>query len=221
MTASANKRWSTNPRAAQRRTIRRSGRCNRANILRISIHVPVPALAVRLQHLMTPPPFPPTPALATRQFPKPRVEISNGPPNTYYLHGGADRRKFDATDAADAQRRPAAAPASAEGSCESRHSRHSLAHLQHARICRATVQTGRVVDRRPTSSARQASVGLQPSCSGTCMAGSKLSGNVVATTKIHLIWRLAGEGRMRDHGVVLLHIEADELLQGREGVELV
>jgi hypothetical protein len=53
------------------------------------------------------------------------------------------------------------------------------------------------------------------------MAGSKLSGNVVTTTKINLIWRLAGEGRMRNHGVVLLHIEGDELLQGREGVELV
>ena len=49
----------------------------------------------------------------------------------------------------------------------------------------------------------------------------KLSGNVVATTKIHLIGRLAGEGRMRNHRVVPLHIEADELLQGRKGVELV
>ena len=53
------------------------------------------------------------------------------------------------------------------------------------------------------------------------MAGSKLSGNVVTTTQIHLIWRLAGEGRMRNHGVVLLHIAGDELLRGREGVELV
>jgi hypothetical protein len=53
------------------------------------------------------------------------------------------------------------------------------------------------------------------------MASSKLSRNVVTTTEIHLIRCLAGEGRMRNHGVVLLHIEGDELLQGREGVELV
>ena len=49
------------------------------------------------------------------------------------------------------------------------------------------------------------------------MAGGKLSGDLVTTTKIHLIGRLAGEGRMRNHAVVLLHIECDELLQGREG----
>jgi hypothetical protein len=53
------------------------------------------------------------------------------------------------------------------------------------------------------------------------MASSKLSGNVVTTTNMHLIWRLAGEGRVRNDVVVLLHIEGDELLQGREGVELV
>jgi hypothetical protein len=53
------------------------------------------------------------------------------------------------------------------------------------------------------------------------MAGSKLAGIVVTASKIHLIWRLAGEGRTRNHGVVLLDIEGDELLQGREAVELV
>jgi len=52
------------------------------------------------------------------------------------------------------------------------------------------------------------------------MAGSKLSGNVVTTTEIHLIWPLAGKGRMWNDGVVLLHIEDDEIRQGREGVEL-
>jgi hypothetical protein len=34
------------------------------------------------------------------------------------------------------------------------------------------------------------------------MAGGKLSGNVVTTTEIHLIRRPAGEGRVRNHGVV-------------------
>jgi hypothetical protein len=53
------------------------------------------------------------------------------------------------------------------------------------------------------------------------MAGSKLAGNVVTTTRIDLIRCLAGEGRVRNHVVVLLHKEDDELLQGREGVELV
>ncbi len=93
--------------------------------------------------------------------------------------------------------------------------------VQHARVCRGIGKARWVLDRRPTSSARQLSVGLQARCSGTRMVGGKLSGTMVATTKIHLIWRLAGEGRMRNHGVVLLHIEGDELLQGREGVELV
>jgi hypothetical protein len=53
------------------------------------------------------------------------------------------------------------------------------------------------------------------------MAGSKLSGNVVTTAEVHLVGRLPGEGCMRNHAVVLLRIEGDELLQGREGVELV
>ena len=52
------------------------------------------------------------------------------------------------------------------------------------------------------------------------MAGRELSGNLVTTTEIHLVRRLAGEGRIRNHAVVLLYIEGDELLQNREGVEL-
>jgi hypothetical protein len=72
----------------------------------------------------------------------------------------------------------------AQAGCESRRSRHFVVLMQHARICRGIGKAGRVLDRRPTSSARLPSVGLQASCSGTRMAGGKVAGNVVTVETV-------------------------------------
>jgi hypothetical protein len=55
--------------------------------------------------------------------------------------------------------------------------------MQHARIRGGIGKAGRILDWLPTGFACQLSVGLQASCSGARMAGSKLSRNVVTTTE--------------------------------------
>jgi hypothetical protein len=75
--------------------------------------------------------------------------------------------------------------------------------MQQARIYKGIGKVGRGLGRRPTSSARQLSVGLQAGRSGTSMTNSELCGNRIATTEMHLVRRLAGEGGKRNDGVVL------------------
>ena len=64
-------------------------------------------------------------------------------------------------------------------------------------------------------------VGIDTGLARVASASGKLLDDVATGTEVHLVRSLAGESGMRHHGVVLLHVVADETLDRGKGIELV
>ena len=96
-----------------------------------------------------------------------------------------------------------------------------MVQLQHAGNCRGNQGAGRLSDSRPTGFTGQLPIGRHASLPGTRATHGKIDGDLVATAKVHFIWRLASEGRMGNNGIVSLDVERDQLFQRRECVQLV
>jgi hypothetical protein len=106
-------------------------------------------------------------------------------------------------------------------SYESGHCRHFIVQLQHAGNCRGNQGAGCLSDRWPTGFTGQLPIGLHASLPGTRATHGKIEGDLVATAKVHFIWRLASEGGMGNNRIVLFDIERDQFFKRRECVQLV
>ena len=104
-------------------------------------------------------------------------------------------------------------------SCESKHSGVFWLQMQHAGNCRGIRDVRWRPQGRLAGLTTQVSVCLQASLSGACTRHCKVGWNLLATSEVHFVGRLPGEGCMGNYGVVLLDVECDQFLKGSEAVE--
>jgi len=95
-------------------------------------------------------------------------------------------------------------------SCDSRHLGVFWLHLQQAGNCRGIWEGRRQRQDRLAGLTTQFSVGLHASIAGPRMRGCEVGGHLLATSEIHLVGCLPGEGCMGNYGVVLLDVECDQ-----------
>jgi hypothetical protein len=97
----------------------------------------------------------------------------------------------------------------AQRSCESKHSGVFWLQMQHAGNCRGIRDVRWRPQGRLAGLTTQVSVCLQASLSGACTRHCKVGWNLLATSEVHFVGRLARESGMWNDHIVFVHIEAD------------